>query len=123
MSLQKLPLYFSAKDGYNFDNNRDFLQQTEGHGIKCTFCDSKVFYGYGNWKSHCKTKRHQDKTVDIKGLSPEEQEIKKLKLEIKKQKILTIQESNKCEVMRNKFKEISKELKNLKKELKAKFKI
>jgi len=123
MSLQKLPLYFNAKDGYIFNNNRDFLNQTGGQGIKCKFCNSKVFYGYANWKGHCKTKKHVEKTVDIKGLKPEEQEIIKLKNEIKNQKIITIQESNKCEVLRNSLLDIKKEFKILKKEIEKKFKI
>ena len=91
--------------------------------IEISSIKQKVFYGYANWKGHCKTKKHVEKTVDIKVLKPEEQEIIKLKNDIKKQKIITIQESNKCEVLRNSLLDIKKELKNLKKELKAKFKI
>ena len=123
MSLQKLPLYFNTKDGFIFNNNKDFLNQTQGQGIKCQLCNSKIFFGYINWKGHCRSKKHLEKTSNIKELSLENQEIIRLKDELKKQKIITIQESNKYEVLRNKFKEISKELKNLKKELKAKFKI
>lgn len=123
MALQKLPLCFSTEDGYNFINNRDFLHQTEGYGIKCNFCNSKIFYGYTNWKAHCKTKKHQDKIVDIKGLSPGEQEIKKLKAEIKKQKIIAVQESNKCHLLRESLLAVKKDLKILKTEIKKKFMI
>jgi hypothetical protein len=123
MSLQKNPLYLDNNNNYIFNNNKEFLIQTEGFGIKCNFCNSKVFYGYVNWKSHLKSKKHQNKTVDIKSLSPEEEEIKKLKMEIKKQKIITVQEANKCEVLRNSLSDIKKELKILKKEIEKKFKI
>ena len=123
MALQKLPLSFSTEDGYSFTNNKDFLNQTEGHGIKCTFCNSKIFYGYTNWKAHCKSKRHQERTANVKELNPLEKEIIILKAEIKKQKIIAVQESNKCQILRESLLSVKKDLKILKTEIKKKFKL
>lgn len=110
MALQKSPLFFNIENMYIFKNNKDFLGQSEGNGIKCSFCDSKIFYGYSNWKGHCKGKKHMEKTINITEINPQEKEILKLKAEIKDLKIMVTQESNKCQVLKNSLLEMKKKL-------------
>jgi DNA-directed RNA polymerase subunit RPC12/RpoP len=105
-----------------FVNNKDFLLYTEGNGIKCKPCNSKIFYGFNNWKSHCKTKKH---LKNFASLPIEDNEIAKLKNELKLQKAMTCKYVNLYESNKNKFKEFRektlKELYELKKEIKKKF--
>lgn len=124
MSLQKPALLFKANQAYQFNNNKEFLLTTNGQGIKCELCQSKIFFAYANWRAHTKSKKHQ-KLIQANKINNEKDDIdaNKLKEELKIQKALVCQYANQCENYKLKLLTISRELKKIKLEIKKKFKL
>lgn len=124
MSLQKPALIFKANQAYRFNNNKEFLLTTNGQGVRCELCNSKIFFAYANWKGHTKSKKHQKliETSKVKKVINNE-DTEKLKEELKIQKALVCQYANQCENYKLKLITINRELKKIKVEIKKKFKL
>jgi len=121
MSLQKPALIFKAEKPFIFSNNKDFLLITQGRGIKCQTCQSKIFFGFINWKNHCKTKKHIHRHINNDKKISTNNELEKLKEELKLEKIDKCRYANHCEQLKNQLKELRREFIIIKQEIKKKF--
>ena len=122
MELVKLPKEYKCINVEIPANNKDFIQWSEGAGLVCKFCNSKPFYTYQNWKNHTKGKRHNQKIINSKIIT-ENEEIILLKKEIKSKNEIICSYSNKLKSQELKIKnnqqfikKIIKELESLKKD-------
>lgn len=122
MSIQKLALNYMPEKKYNFNTNTEFLLHTQGQGMKCGLCQSKIFFDYKGWKAHCRGKRHNSRLNNYKSTSfVIDEEKDKLQKELKIQKAIVCQKSNECEVYKNKLRQLKGDFIKLKIELKEKF--